>query len=80
MFVGASFALRFARKVKFGQMDFRRCAPGSSHSSLLKGRAVAESQMWLWLEFRAYLNVIKHDENAAFAHGVSVANRKCGCG
>ena len=36
--------------------------------------------MWLWREFRVYLWVIKHDENEAFASGVSVANRKCGCG
>ena len=30
-----------------------RCAPDSSHSSILTWRAAVESQMWLWLEFRA---------------------------
>ena len=32
-----------------------RCAPDSSHSSILKKHAAVESRMWLWLEFRAYL-------------------------
>ena len=36
-------------------MEFRRCAPSSSHSSILRQHAAVEQQFWLWLEFRACL-------------------------